>query len=293
MEEPTPRKSRLAIAGSFAALMLIGGGFFLLGRQTAPTPPPAAPEPAPPVQPAPPPPPTVRLLGRADLIALGNAAADSMASGTALPELVEAAAGKRFEIGLPFGCDGPAAEGSDAPMRWRYDSDSPTLRVHVMPTVWPVSDWWETPPAGVEALEGFWIARPWSSSESCVAAGESAMPRGIAPVTLPGQTLGLAQPATDETPRQQGRGDRPYEAVVRLAPDAVRLDAGLRLRLRGRIVRFPADAAVRCRQPGGSEQRPVCLVAVSLDEVAIENPATRETLATWSPTATGPAEIGR
>lgn len=293
MGEPSPRTSRLAIAGTLLAAIALGGSGFLLGRETAPAPPPPstpsalAPGPVTPVSSEAP---GSRILSRKDLIAFGNAAADAAASGPAPTLRLAEASGQRFELFLPFGCDGPAPEDSDAALRWRYDAAASALRVHVAPTSWPPEAWWQTPPPGVEAIEGFWIARPWSSRETCASGGSNSAPPGIEPITLPGQTLGVAQVVTAETSRQARRDGRPYEAVVQAAPETLRLEAGLRVRLRGRIASFPAGEVVRCAQPGGREQRPVCLIAVSLDEVAVENPATQETLAAWTPTVAGPAE---
>jgi hypothetical protein len=286
MQEPSPRTSRLAIAGSLAALIVVGGSGFLLGRATLPAPPPASHTPAPTT---PPPPtdakaPVERILSRADLIALGNSAADSFASGQTLPAAADAIAGQRFELLLPFGCDGPAAEGSEAALQWRYDREASTLRVRVTPTSWDPAEWWQTPPSGLETLEGFWIARPWSSGETCSAGGAISTPTGTEPITFPGQTLGLAQIVTKETPRQLRRDGKPYESLTRVAPEALKLDTGLRVRLSGRIAEFPDGKTVRCTQSGGREQRPVCLVAATIEEVAIDNPATGEKLAVWSPT---------
>lgn len=293
MREPSPRVSRLLIAGGLLAVAAIGGGGFLLGRARLPVPAPASPAPLA-AAPAPAPPPAEALvdavLARADLIALGNAAADAAASGRSPPEQVEAAAGRRFRLYLPFGCDGPADAGSGAPLRWRYDAEAGVLRVHAAPMTWPVADWLGAAGQGartesVEALEGFWVARPWSSRETCAGGVAVTAATGAEPITLTGQTLGVAQLVTADTPRQLRRGDRPYEAVVRVAPEALRLDAGLRLRLDGRIGTFPGGTAARCVQPGGPEQRPACLFAVSLEEVAVENAVTGEALATWAATA--------
>lgn len=289
MNEPSPRTSRLAIAGALAALIVIGGTGFLLGRGTSSTPPaPPAPAATPALartanaaQP-------LRTLARSDLIALGAAAADATSSGSPLPESLKEAAGARFQLYLPFGCDGAAAPDSDAALRWTFDGAASTLRVHVAPTRWPVDDWWQTPPAGLEAIEGFWIARPWSSRETCGGGGAVETPAGTEPITLPGQTLGIVQLVSKDTPRQVTRGGKPYESTVRIAPDALRIDQGLRVRLTGRIARFPEGDALRCAQPGGREQRPVCLIAATFEEVAIENPANGETIATWSPTAGNP-----
>jgi hypothetical protein len=224
------------------------------------------------------------VLTRADLIAIGNAAADAAASGRPMPKAQDDLPNRRFELYLPFGCDGPAAEGADTALRWRYDAAASALRLHVAPVDWLPTDWWQTPPPGIEALEGFWIARPWSSRETCGGSDGPFPPPGTEPITIPGQTLGIAQIIASDTPRQLRRDGRPYQATVRVAQQALHLDAGLRVRVRGRLAQFPQGGAVRCTQPGGREQRPICLIAMSLDEVAIENPATQEVLATWTPT---------
>ena len=95
MQEPSVRTSRLAIAGGLAAILVVGGGGFFLGRTTAPAPP----APAPMVVPAPTPAPvpeTPKDLGRGELIALAQRAADAFASGEAMPKAVADAAGRRF-----------------------------------------------------------------------------------------------------------------------------------------------------------------------------------------------------
>ncbi|TRW17742.1 hypothetical protein [Glacieibacterium frigidum] len=288
MLEPSPRSSRLAIAASLAAVLALGGGGYLLGRATAPEPVPvAAPTEAPaPVAPLEVEVPVERTLRRADLIALGAAAADAFAGGTALPEDMRERAGQQFELSLPFGCDGPAAAGSDAPLRWRYDETAKVLRVHVAPATWTPPDGWQDPAEATEAMEGFWIAQPWTSRETCTPPGVAA------PATPPDQTLGIVQLVFPDTPRQVRRDGKPYEAVLRVAPDAVDLSQGLRIRLTGRIGRFPDDAPVRCRQPGGRDQRPVCLIAMRIEQVAIENPVTGAVLSTWQPTGDTPSPAG-
>jgi hypothetical protein len=285
MREPSPRASRFAIAGGLVALILVGGGGFLLGRATMPAAPSA---PAPVAVPAPEPSPTSgpeKLIGRAEIIGLGAAGADALASGTQLPQHLAALAGKRFELALPFGCDGSAPDGSSMPMRWRYDEAAGALRIHVAPVTWSPAEW-SRDPATLEAMEGFWIERPWSSAETCLKAGAVSAAPSTEPVTLPGQSLGVAQLITTNTARQLGREGKPYQAVVKI--DGKRPLSGLSLRLRGRIDRFPDGQPVRCRQPGGREQRPICLVAISLDTVGIHDPAKDETLALWQPTADAP-----
>lgn len=285
MREPTPRNSRLAIAASLAAIIALGGGGFLLGRQTAPQvpavimAPPPRPVPSPVVDAAT----ATNVMGRADIIAVGNAAADAAASGTPVPGAGLDVTGKKFEVLLPFGCNGPVAADSNAPLRWNYDEATSTLRVHVEPTVWePKTLWGDQIPAGVEALEGFWVAQPWSSRETCPAAGSAVAAPGMEAVTLPGQTLGMAQAFTANAPRRSQRQGKPYEAVVRIDREALDLSRGLQLKLTGRLDKYPDGAATRCIQPAGAEQRPICLVVVRIDEISIVNPAAPEAIVTWS-----------
>lgn len=285
MKEPSPRASRLALAAGLVAAIVIGGGGFLLGqRSVADETPLIAPAPA--AAPLPAPTPTEeadRTLYRPELIALASKAADATARGAPMPSATGAAVGKQFSIALPFGCDGPSAVGSDAAMRWRYDDKAEVLRLHVAPVSWSPTEWWaESAPASLEAIEGFWIARPWTDSEDCPPVGEPAAASGADPITLPGQTLAIGQLFSGEGARQGRRGGKAYTVVVRMIADEVRAGRGFRVRLAGHVAAVPGGGAASCRQPGGAEQRPICIIATTLDEVAIENAATGETLATWT-----------
>ena len=165
---------------------------------------------------------------------------------------------------------------------WRYDADRSALRLQVASTRWAPQDWFgEGSPADVEAVEGFWIPRPWTSAESCPRIDTPAAAAGIEPVTLAGQTLAIGQAFGKGGARQDQRDGEPFVAVVRSAPDAVRTGAGFRARLTGQLNELPGGGAVRCRQPGGSDQRPICLIGATFDEIAIENATTGETVAQW------------
>lgn len=287
MEEPSPRKSRLVLAGGLAAAIVVGGAGFLLGRGTTErtqvvVAPPAA-EPASKPVSVPEPSALAGPLGRSDLINLTAAAADATAAGRPLGADVAQAAGRRFELRLPFGCSGPAAENSGAAMRWRYDAEDQALRFHVDPVTWSGDEWWTGASAtAIETIKGFWITRPWTGSEACPMPGERTFAPGAEPVTLPGQTLAVGQVFFAQGARGGSRDDEPYEAVVRVPEDELNTSEGFRLRVSGRIAGNRGIGPVQCRQPGGPEQRPICLVSVVMDEVAIENPASGETLATWN-----------
>ncbi len=101
-------------------------------------------------------------------------------------------------------------------------------------------------------------------------------------MTLPGQTLGLAELFSDEARHRTQPNGKLYESVVRMTPDQMKISQGLRVRLTGRIDQVANGVPARCIQRAGSEQRPVCILAVKLNEVMIENSATGETIATWS-----------
>jgi hypothetical protein len=284
MVEPSRRVSRLTIAaGAASAIVLVAGGF-VLGRTTSSSPQPveAAPPSAPtvavekqtPVLPASP------LLGRAELIAAAAAAADSFASSAGAPPVSELE-GRRFELRLPFGCRGPAAPEDDAPLRWRYNEERGTLRLHARPEHWAPEEWLGSAAAErVEAIEGFWISRPWSSSEACPRV-EAAPANGSLTPSPPQETLGVAEFFRAGSSRLTRRGGEAYETVKKVAPEALNTSMGFRLRLQGHVATLPDGRSFICRAAAGPEQRPVCLLAVSLDTVSFENPATGDTLATW------------
>jgi hypothetical protein len=283
MEEPSPRRSRIVLAGALAAAIMVGGVGFMLGRSTGGTGQTVVEPPVPAAAPKPEPAPARGELDRADQIALASAAADASKAGVAPRSEVAEADGRRFELRLPFGCDGAAGPDSKAAMRWRYDSEDQALRIDVDPVAWTPVDWWTGDAAkGVETIEGFWIARPWTSSEACPAAdGRPAAP-AAEPAPAPAQTLALGQIYFADGDRGGRRNGEPYRTTFRVPEARLDTSQGFRLRVSGRISRARGLGPIRCRQADGADQRPICLVSVVLDEVAIDNPATGETLATWN-----------
>nr|WP_047165393.1 hypothetical protein [Sphingomonas sp. Y57] len=283
MREPSIRTSRLVIAAGLAAVIMVGGAGFFLGRQTAPREAPVA-LPVVPAPPAPAPkPPVERILHRAELVALAREASDAWSTGDELPEGLRRAAGQRFELVLPFGCNGPADPDARLPMQWSYDEKQETLRVSVTPVRWPAADWGYDLAGGSHA-EGFWVARPWSSSEGCPARRAPSTPSGTEPITLSGQSLAVAQFLPVDAESRLTRNGRPLEVVRRIARGDIDSARGFRVRIAGRVDR---DAEpVRCVQPGGTDQRPICVLKVRMDEIAIENAANDDTLGRW-PLASG------
>jgi len=165
-------------------------------------------------------------------------------------------------------------------MRWRYDATEGVLRVHVAPVIWTTDDGWTAQaPSGVETIEGFWIARPWTSSEACPPSIVQAA--AAATVEVAAQTLAIAQFFTAGAARQGRRDGQPFETSRKVEPDAFDASQGFRLRLTGRIGGIASGGPALCRQPEGANLQPVCVIAVSIEEVAIEN-ATGQTLNVWN-----------
>lgn len=292
MQEPSLRTSRLVIAGGLVALIAMGAAGFLAGRGSSPAP--APPEIATPTDvPSAPAPEKPSVLQRGDIIAAAYRAADAHAAGRPVPREVTELAGRRFDLVIPFGCDGPAPADSKAPLRWRYDEKQQTLRIHVARTNWRSADWGiEDPDPAGPGAEGFWISRPWTSSESCARSGGTVLVTGAEAVTLPGQTLAVAQFGSGEAGSDRS-ASRAFDLVKRLALDRFNSADGFRLRLAGRVRAQGGRPPILCFQPAGGEQRPICVVSVSFEEVAVEIASSGERLGTWplgQPTSLSPSE---
>jgi hypothetical protein len=279
---------RLRRRASVAAVLALAMG---CSPKQEPAPPPPA-ESAPP--PAPPPAPPV--LGRADLLEAVAQAASAAALGAPAPEGATALAGRRFALRLPFGCFGPTA---DANAGYAYDAEKQTLKVTVKPESWTDAGWARalvgTPQT--EAIEGFWIRRPWIRSEACPAA-PAAPPAGAAPPEAPSAKVDRSPtpappPARPATPERIGiarvfeaggsrlprRGGRAYEVTEKAPQEPTPGRGGFRLLIEGRIAQPEAGGPVRCRVVS-PEQPPVCLILADIDRVAVEAADGRQ-LAEW------------
>jgi hypothetical protein len=230
------------------------------------------PKPAPPAAepilniPVPPP-----VVGRAEILTAAGQAASAFAAGLEQPRAVADLAGRRFSVRLPFGCLGPQMTGA---ARYEYDAGKGSLKLTARPETWTkveaIRDLVGTP--GTEAIEGFWIPRPWIYPEACPAMRPPPVPvDGEArPVEIPppAPTVGLVSTFEAGDSRLQRRGARPYEVVRKAeAPPS----GTFRLTLEGRIVEG-AGGPIVCRSDD-PDRPPVCLVRVEFDRVAIEGAA--------------------
>ncbi|MEN5175464.1 hypothetical protein [Brevundimonas diminuta] len=274
------------------------------------------PEPAAPANPAPPP--TVVLdstLNRAALLAALTEAGTALADGQTRDA---ALTGRTVSVRLPFGCSGEtnvAGEASGLPRLARNEDGSLTLTVTpedlsasalVPATREGAVDKWE-------AVEGFWIARPWSSLDVCPtsaaqpapapdpapspaqtadktpAEGKALEARTVEtvaspPVVQPERSAGLAAVFETGGSRLGRRQGQAYVHVIRgekgVAPTPA--PGGYALRLEGRLTAFADGKAVHCVQKD-AESRPVCVAALRLDRLAFEDGATGALLSEWRP----------
>ena len=208
-----------------------------------------------------------------------KASAASAAAGGSPTEAEARLAGRRFALRLPFGCLGPQPE---AGAGYAYDPPRKTLKVRVRPEAWTDAPWARslvgTPQT--EAIEGFWVRRPWLLAEACPSAAgdQAAVTAEESPAASP-ETVGLARVFEAGGSRLLRRAGRDFEATERvLDGEAPPGQGGFRLVLEGRIG-AAAGGPIRC-QADHPDVRPVCLVIVDIDRVAFEDADGRQ-LAEW------------
>lgn len=262
-----------------AAIILMSAGLLLAGCQPkAPEPPPPEVKTEVPAAPAPVEAPIVPLtppvLTRGDLVSAAGQEASAFAEGK-VPAAGDPLAGRSFAVRIPFGCTGaaPVEGGERAGLAgWSWGPERKTIDISIAPADWSGSAMFAGPAAAAawEAVEGFWIPRPWLASETCPAIRGDPLERQGPPVSA--QTVGLAAVFDKGGSRVGRRNGRPYVFTVRseegvvLAPP----ENGYRLLLEGRIGSFPGGRAFACRA-AGPDHRPVCIAPVQLDRVAFED----------------------
>ncbi|HEX6859954.1 MAG TPA: hypothetical protein VF138_07110 [Caulobacteraceae bacterium] len=281
MPEPdrTALGRRLALGAVVLVALIVLAVVIARGRPAPePSPEPAVPPPTPAtnaveVVPQPLPLPTPPL-GRKGLIEAVGRAASAYSAGVPVADSDKELVGQRFRIGIPFGCGGPAGENPKGFVYWTRDAGSKVIRLVAKPQDWTKAAWAQAlgGDGEYEAIEGFWLPRPWTASQACAPGLEA---------TAGERTLALAMFFEPGSSRVLQRSGRPYEHVLN-APDgeAPIAPKGYRLMLEGRITGFPDGQAIRCRAEGANT-RPVCMIAVRFEDVSFEDPVSGSTLAEW------------
>ncbi len=242
-------------------------------------------------------------LDRAALLSAIASAASARATGTDDIEAQRLLDGKPFELRLRFGCRGPSNDLRNEQFGWSYDRETGTLRVRATPTI-SQQDEVAAQIAGedFEAIEGFWLSRPWLLEAACPATAavkgapapadpeasangsaeeaprtpDAAGARALAPLPK----IGIAQFFTATDSRTRQRSMRPYEAVKTLEPNAPVGARGFDLVLSGRLQALPDKRVIACVS-SGADRPPDCIVSADFDRVRIERADNHELVAEW------------
>lgn len=263
----------------FLALPLLG---YLLIRSEAPTVEPApivrSPAPQPTVQTAPAQPVRLSALGRVELIKAAREASGAYAAQLAVPSENIALAGRRFVLRLPFGCNGPVQDAEELGRAgWHYDPATQTLRAQVTPEVWTESPWaLAASGQSFEAAEGFWIARPWSPTDSCPVQSAGALPDQPSPA----QTFGIARFFEPGSSRAARRNGEAYRFSKKVAPEQAPGAQGLRLVIEGRLSADPSRQPIGC-WAASPDMRPVCVFNARFDRVAVTDASGQTVFSEW------------
>lgn len=226
-------------------------------------------------------------LTRGDLVSAAGQEASAFAEGktaTTTDPLV----GRAFATRIPFGCAGPESASAggrenDGFARWSWGPERQSIELSLTPADWSAATMFTGAGATTlwEAVEGFWVPRPWLASEACPTVRTTPLPQAE-PEPSP-QTLGLAAVFERGGSRIGRRNGRPYRYTIRAqgnTPLSPPRD-GYRLVVEGRVASFPSGRAISCRADGPN-QRPVCIAAIHIDRVAFESDD-GSTLSEWHP----------
>ena len=224
--------------------------------------------------------------------------------------------GKPFKIALRFACPSaaasqqPAAASQQPDAATRREDSKETLRLSARPDVTLDDPLLSAIGASeaFEAVDGFWIKRPWLLNAACpivppaptapdpgeeadgegrkekgesAARAETADAAGTGSGVAAQQRIAIAQFYSSTDTRAGRRTDRPYEAVVTPAADNSIERTGFDLVLSGRLRALPNGKVIQCvatdpRRP------PDCILSATFDQVRMEHPETRALLAQWA-----------
>lgn len=232
-------------------------------------------------------------LDRAELLLAMTRAASDFAAGRDDAARQRTLDGRLFEVPLRFGCTGT----TDETRTWTFDEATGVLRLRVEPDLTigapAVRDLGFSE---FEAIEGFWLQRPWLLDSACPASDPSPEATGEAApseaaddsddsapeeqTTPAAPRFGIAHFYTADDSRTLRRDSRAYQATRKLAAGEAPSTEGYDLVLSGRMSRMPDGRVIACagRNP---DRPPTCVVSVTFDRVAIRRPG-GEIVADWS-----------
>lgn len=229
-------------------------------------------------------------MNRAALLQTVALARSAAAAGVDDSQAQRALDGKQFELRIRFGCSGAAAKLQDAALGWTYNADRRVLRISATPTLNGDDPLVEQLDAkDIEAVEGFWIPRPWMLQASCpappaapVAAPETDTAQQPSTATaMAAGRIGIAQFFTAADSRTMRRDHRPYAATKTLDAGTAQVGVkGFDLVLEGRLQPGPGGRVILCKS-SAVDRPPDCIVSARIDRVRFEQPDTGATIAEW------------
>lgn len=216
--------------------------------------------------------------------------------------------GRALEVRLRFGCTGDV--NATNAFSVDFNEEDRTLRIRAAPNL-TRNDPIVAAIAGetVEAVEGFWLPRPWLLSDGCPALpspsqvapadgqtdqeprpskpplvrpsdGKAAPDAPGAPTPSASQRIGIGRFYSATDSRTGRRDKRAYQAVSVLPANKQPSVEGYNLVLSGRLRQAPGGRVIVCR-PANADTPPDCVVSADIDQVWVENPRTKDVLANW------------
>lgn len=223
-------------------------------------------------------------LSRRDLLLAAAEAASAYSAGASDSAGQRSLDGRLFSFAIRL-CEGDRGRLFDAAL----DEDSAVLRLRVRPDL-------DVEALGsgfadrdrYEAVEGFWIPRPWLLDAACPV-GDAATPAqapspeagatgtagSLAP---PRPTVGIAQFLDAGSARSRRRAQRAYEVTRKIVPGTV--PGAVDLLIEGRVSALASGRSITCSGEGTAAP-PRCIISVRVDQVVLRQPG-GEVLAKWS-----------
>lgn len=238
-------------------------------------------------------------IGRSALLAAVAEAASATAAGLPMPKRIASLDGKQFEFRIRFGCRGPSKDLQKAWLGWSFDPEERVLRVRAKPTISEQDPLIAEMAADQhEAVEGFWIPRPWLLQPVCPAMaavnrtdpgeedytvgpaeGEESVQTDVDPVPA-APRIGIAQFYTAQDARTHRRNSRPYSAVKTIPEGTPLSSQGFDLVLSGRLRALGESRVIQCVSKS-AEVPPECVISAEFLRVRIERPDSGEMVAEW------------
>lgn len=240
-----------------------------------------------------------KALGRSDLLLAMGKVASAFALGKDDIADQRALDGQIFEFRMRYGCTSVGQGSTIEPLSVSFDEENRTLRLSAHPGVTMADATIAAVTHGqVEAVEGFWIDRPWLLEAGCPrpraqvprpetqGAGSEAdqAPTQAAPVnppvTVPTARFAIAQFFGEEESRTLRRNSRPYQLTKTLAEGVTPSSAGYDIVLAGRLRKLPDGRVISCTTTD-PVAGPSCVVSVAFDRVSIRRGDNDELLSEW------------